>query len=175
MNEIPEPINNTAKTKEECSYSLSISIGVGLAFFLGMLQLLSLACINLVIASIVTVAHFTKTNLVSVSTFMGIKIAFYASFLGSILLIIAQDMMFYRHYGTNLVPFKRDAIEAFQDVWPASIVEHIDTGIPDELTKGMIISVILSQLFVFAIASSISAAIGGSFGAYKFKRGTLIK
>lgn len=175
MTQLPESRDNKIKSNQDCSYSLSLSIGAGLAFFLGMLPLVSIACINLVIAGFVTVYHFTKVNEVSLTAFMGTKIAFYATFLGSLLLVFAQDMLFYRSYGTNLAQFKAEAAEAFQEVWGDRMVEFMNTNVPDQLTQGMIVSVILSQIFVFAIASIIASLIGGSFAASKYKRGKLLK
>lgn len=170
----PTPAVETISRKD-CYYTLSISIGAGLTFLLGMLPPLNILCINFIIGGLATVSHFNKVNEISVSRSFGIRVAFYGAALGALLLIFTQDIMFYRLFGNDLSEVKQLYVELLNRFMEPEAVAEVIAGIPDKLSLGLFIQISFWQIVVFMLAAFLTSLISGSFAAAKFKRGPLVK
>ncbi|MCH6256211.1 hypothetical protein MLD52_06600 [Puniceicoccaceae bacterium K14] len=175
MSEIPSlPETNEIK-RADCYYSLSVSIGAGVTFLLGVIPPLNLLCINFIIGAFVTVYHFNKTNEISVTKPFGIRVGFYGTAIGGVLLIIMQCLMFYRIFGTDLRQIKQMYMDMMSNVMDPQQLQEAFATIPDELTVGFVTQITFWFLVVFMIAAFICSLIGGSYAAAKIKRGPLVR
>ncbi len=155
--------------KDTLPLFLSISIGAGVAFILG----LFLPFVNYLIGGLVAVWHYTSSNGVSIVPWHGIRISFMATMLGGLLLTVALNITFYNENGLDLRELKENIILEFEKRGDDKSIEFAEQSFPDRLTPGLIVGMNLLMMAVLAVVVFVISLLSGWLGATRFRKGPL--